>query len=1483
MSDPNSTVYIRARDEASAVFDKAARSADRFRETTDQVGMSAAQTAAALRGVPAQVTDIVTSLASGQQPLTVFLQQGGQLKDMFGGVGPAARALGGYIAGLVNPLTLAGAAVVGLAVAYNQGSKEADAYARALITTNNALGMTTGQLNDMAARLSSVSGTQSAAAAAVAEMASSTRIGSENIERFAGVAARLQSAVGTPVAETRKQFEELAKSPVEASLKLNEATNYLTASVLKQIQSLTDQGRASEAAALAQNEWANALDRTSKQATDRLGYLESAWKGVRDTAAQAWSAMLGVGREASLEQKIRDIDAKIASAQGIKDRTAGTGLVGLAVGAYQDKEIAALQQARDLLAENARLQARAATAQGERVQQEQAATRWAADGLKFRSDAVKLEAEIARIRNEGRAAGASTVEIEQRIAKVREEAAKKSGATSAAEAAARKAERERLQDLEEQRRAVAQALGINADYAESVKRLERAHKEGDLTLDEYVASIAALAAKQPVVKQYTDDVAEATKKAAKADADLQAERIKRIDAELRTADSIEAAARRQELENAQIGLTREKLAELALSRERDVLAMMRQKLAGAEKTSQSASEVAAIEMQIEAQERLIAAMQAGNDANAGEARRSALLQGAQDAAREGQRLADDLNRGLTDSIFRAAESGKNAFEGLRDVVKGMFANLILRPMVQGSVGAIGSALGLTSSAAQAVGGGGGGALGTLGSLASLGGSIGAFGSGFASGLTAWGAGGSVTGLLGSGSALFSGGIASGLGTIAGALGPIALGVAAIAMLLKEGGGPKVGGSFDTGGGRLFTPADSDAMVATIGQSIVDQASALAARYGGSLTGASIGLGFDNDPQGDAGARIASRVIGADGRVLLDNSAGRGVDADKIEAELQSEAKRVLLAALQAADLEDGFGDVLGRLDPATAAPEAIDNLLALADTLDSMGRAAALLPGVMGSVANLSATAREELVNLAGGLDALVQAQNSYYENFFSAAERHEQDTKNLASAFESVGLSFEAFTSGRSTEQLRAEFRRLVESTNLTEASGRAANIALLRMNGSVDAWIDYLEAADTGVSEAGASITDTFGDIEGAMREITPAAETLVDAWRKGKTEIDKIRSALGLTDAEGGVDALISGMRGYQGMADSYGGARASLQDRIFETQLGGMAVGDQGAFLRSRAAQVWSTLQGAADPGAVIGQYSDLIIRAIRAEGAAGAAGQQSMYDAEYAGAQKAAEAAKAMRSAEIASLTAQREAWEDQLDALEDQAQVVERMRDFARDMRGYVEDLNIGDMSILSPQDRISAARARFESSAAAAVGGDEDAMRAVSGDATAYLSEVRKFFASSGEYVKAFRQVTGTLGGINAPSEVDDQMSLLRKQIDAAQSQTDYLKSIEDAQIELRTATVDTSAAEVAALQAIDTAASNAQNYLLTEIRNMRTSLEQMLAELDGVRSNQEAQIMQTAAATSATVDEQKRTTAAAAATASAAAAAASAPAAVS
>lgn len=72
------------------------------------------QTAFAMRQLPMQMTDIVTGLASGQSPLMVLMQQGGQLKDVFGGIGPAVSAITGYVAGMINPFTVAAGAAAAL-------------------------------------------------------------------------------------------------------------------------------------------------------------------------------------------------------------------------------------------------------------------------------------------------------------------------------------------------------------------------------------------------------------------------------------------------------------------------------------------------------------------------------------------------------------------------------------------------------------------------------------------------------------------------------------------------------------------------------------------------------------------------------------------------------------------------------------------------------------------------------------------------------------------------------------------------------------------------------------------------------------------------------------------------------------------------------------------------------------------------------------------------------------------------------------------------------------------------------------------------------------------------------------------------------------------------------------------------------------------------------------------------------------------------
>lgn len=301
---------------------------------------SAAQTAAALRTVPAQFTDIVVSLQSGQAPLTVLLQQGGQLKDMFGGIVPAAKALGGYMLSLITPVNLLVGGIAALGLAYYQGSKEMDAFNQALLMTGSRAGVTAGQLDQMARALSGQGYSQSAAAAAIAELAATGKIGAENMQRFAATAMELEQRVGIPVKNTVKDLAELGKAPVEASIKLNQEYGYLTTATLAVIKALQDEGRAADAASVAQQAYTNAMSDRTKVITENLGYIERAWEKVKKAASDGWNAVLGIGRQATDEQEIGRIQTLIDNKKsyGGLERYKGT-----KAGAILESEIAQLE------------------------------------------------------------------------------------------------------------------------------------------------------------------------------------------------------------------------------------------------------------------------------------------------------------------------------------------------------------------------------------------------------------------------------------------------------------------------------------------------------------------------------------------------------------------------------------------------------------------------------------------------------------------------------------------------------------------------------------------------------------------------------------------------------------------------------------------------------------------------------------------------------------------------------------------------------------------------------------------------------------------------------------------------------------------------------------------------------------------------------------------------------------------------------------
>lgn len=300
------------------------------------MGKNAKITAAALRTVPAQFTDIVVSLQAGQNPLQVLLQQGGQLKDQFGGIGPAAQALGGYVRGLINPYTLAAGAVGALAASFLAANNGISAATRVLIESGNQAAITAAQLQESAEAIAALGGgTTSRAAELLAELAKSGDLGAAGLNRYAEAALRFERAGGQAADKTVEAFNELGKSPVTAALKLNNATNFLTAAIFEQIRALEEQGRTANAAKVAADAYADSIEGRTPAMAASLNILQRAWRGVADESKSALDSYLSIFRIATTQDQLTEVRKQIAELEAAGQKSY---LIGPSIADLRDRE-----------------------------------------------------------------------------------------------------------------------------------------------------------------------------------------------------------------------------------------------------------------------------------------------------------------------------------------------------------------------------------------------------------------------------------------------------------------------------------------------------------------------------------------------------------------------------------------------------------------------------------------------------------------------------------------------------------------------------------------------------------------------------------------------------------------------------------------------------------------------------------------------------------------------------------------------------------------------------------------------------------------------------------------------------------------------------------------------------------------------------------------------------------------------------------------
>ncbi|WP_148318079.1 phage tail tape measure protein [Achromobacter xylosoxidans] len=276
----------------------------------DRYGNSAAQTAAAMRGVPAQLTDIVVSLQGGQQPMTVLLQQGGQLKDMFGGVVPAAKALGSTLLGLINPYTLAAGAAVAFGIAAYQGSEDASRLNRTIQLTGNYAGVTAEKIRTMAAAAAGENGSRSKAQQAVEALVATGQISADTIQLMSSSMVAFQKASGQAMDEISKDFAKMPEGVTKWAEEHNRSLNFMSLAQWDYIRTLEETGNREGA----MQETSRALhDYLGTEAPEKLGVLERAWRDVKGAVDGAWESMKRVGQEQDpLEARIATLRENIA-------------------------------------------------------------------------------------------------------------------------------------------------------------------------------------------------------------------------------------------------------------------------------------------------------------------------------------------------------------------------------------------------------------------------------------------------------------------------------------------------------------------------------------------------------------------------------------------------------------------------------------------------------------------------------------------------------------------------------------------------------------------------------------------------------------------------------------------------------------------------------------------------------------------------------------------------------------------------------------------------------------------------------------------------------------------------------------------------------------------------------------------------------------------------------------------------------------------
>ncbi|HAI9527845.1 TPA: phage tail tape measure protein [Escherichia coli] len=261
-----------------------------------KAGISVGQYKAAMRMLPAQFTDVATQLAGGQNPWLILLQQGGQVKDSFGGMIPMFLGLAGAITLPMVGATSLAVATGALAYAWYQGNSTLSDFNKTLVLSGNQAGLTADRMLVLSRAGQAAGLTFNQTSESLSALVKAGVSGEAQIASISQSVARFSSASGVEVDKVAEAFGKLTTDPTSGLTAMARQFHNVTAEQIAYVAQLQRSGDEAGALQAANEAATKGFDDQTRRLKENMGTLETWADRTARAFKSMWDSVLDIGR-----------------------------------------------------------------------------------------------------------------------------------------------------------------------------------------------------------------------------------------------------------------------------------------------------------------------------------------------------------------------------------------------------------------------------------------------------------------------------------------------------------------------------------------------------------------------------------------------------------------------------------------------------------------------------------------------------------------------------------------------------------------------------------------------------------------------------------------------------------------------------------------------------------------------------------------------------------------------------------------------------------------------------------------------------------------------------------------------------------------------------------------------------------------------------------------------------------------------------------